>query len=175
MACAACVDYALTLILVIALAEGVRSQVVSATAATVTWQTAAAQYLPSTGHFVPDDTSPSADCSNEELYQLELDNLALPTLAINYTVAVAVQAHASQSHADALLFTFGSFAITVNRPGGTQAWLTDTVLLCVTYAAAVCSSTLQSTHCSSAPAASSSLLPLDLLLASLQDGCSYLV
>lgn len=118
MAYSARVYYALTIVFVIALAKGVHSQVVSATAAAATWQTAAAQYLPSTGHFVKDGTNPAADCSNEELYQLVLDSLALPTLAINYTVAVGLQAQASQAQADTLLFTLGGFAVTVNRPAG---------------------------------------------------------
>ncbi|KAF6266656.1 hypothetical protein COO60DRAFT_1623446 [Scenedesmus sp. NREL 46B-D3] len=102
----------------IALAEGVQSKLSLAPAAVVTWQTAAAQVLPSPGKFVQDDTSPSADCSNEELFHLEADNLGLPTLATKYTVAVSIQAHASQSQADALLFTFGTLSVTVNRPRG---------------------------------------------------------
>jgi hypothetical protein len=102
----------------IALAEDAQALNFSTTAAAVTWQTAAAQILSSPGHFVQDDTSPSADCSNQELYHLELDNLVLPTLANNYTVAISMQAPAWQSQADAVLFTFGNFAVTVNRPRG---------------------------------------------------------
>jgi hypothetical protein len=74
--------------------------------------------LQSPGRFVQDDTSPSADCSNAELYHLELDDLVLPTLANNYTVAVSMQAPAAQLQADAVLFTFGNFAVSVNRPRG---------------------------------------------------------
>jgi hypothetical protein len=121
MARAACVTYAFTLAIAIVLAPGTHVQVAAANTA-ATWQTAAAQYLPSTGHFVQDETSPSANCSNEELYNLELDGLALPTSASNYTMAVSIQAHASQSQVDALLFTFGGFAVTINRPAGKQRY-----------------------------------------------------
>jgi hypothetical protein len=126
MAYAACIVCVLTLAVTIVLAEDVQSLSVSTTAAAVTWQTAAAQVLQSPGRFVQDDTSPSADCSNAELYHLELDNLVLPTLANNYTVAVNMQAPASQSQADAVLYTFGDFAVTVNRPRGKQPLASNT-------------------------------------------------